>query len=291
MPLIDQALVMMSSVRLYLQLYTLTAVTSSETLTADTAAITFTFANTDLAPNYFGTFAEVSGTASETASDTITTAVITIDYSLGTATFSAARTGSITISSYSYFAWDHSKDKFLERNINSVSGMVSKHCNRKFIADTYSEFYKGSGRQKLVLNQYPINYITSVKVDSAALTAGTDYVTSDQTYLDQGIIFKNNGWTWYGYLTGIVGEPTAPVDNIEVTYSAGYTLEPETSRDLPWELENACISMVADLYGEQQGGNVGLKRLTQGKLSYTWKDNPLLQQYASVLDAYKKHNF
>lgn len=286
MPLIEQSLTTLSAVRLHLGLYTLTATTSSESLTADTAYTTFTFANTDIAPNYFGTFYE--GT---TAGSTLSTALLTVNYSAGSLTVTAAITAGITISSYSYFAWDYSKDKLLERNINSVSEMVSKYCNRNFIADTYSEFYKGSGRQKLILNQYPINTITSVKVDSASLTAGTDYVTSDQTYLDQGIIFKNAGWTWYGYLTGLVGELTAPVDNIEVVYSAGYTLEPETSRTLPWELEDAVISMVENMYNEQQNGTVGIKQITQGKLSYTFFSNSLIERYSSVLDAYKKVAF
>jgi len=285
MPLISQALTTLANVRSYLNLYTLTAVTASETLSATTTAkTTFQFDHTDLAPNYFGAFAEGTGSAAVT----IQTALLTVDYSLGTVTFSATRTGDITCASYRYFAWDYSKDKLLERNINSVSSMVSKYCNRNFIADTYTEYYKGSGRQRLILNQYPVNTITSVKVDSAALTAGTDYVTADQTYLDQGIIFKNNGWTWFGYLTGLVGEPTAPVDNIEVVYSAGYTLEPEASRTLPYDLEDACISMVADLYGEQQQGTVGLKRLTEGKLTYEWDSNPTLQQHVGVLNAYAK---
>ena len=280
MPLIDQALTNLSTMRLYLKLYTLTAVTSTETLTADTARVTFQFAHTDLAQNYFGAFAEVAGTAS----DTVSTAVMTIDYTLGTTTFSAARTGNITVASYKYFAWDYSKDRFIERYINAVSDTVSKHCNRKFIADTYSEFYKGHGRQKLILNQYPVNYITSVKVDSAALTAGTDYVTADQTYLDQGIVFKSNGWTWYGYLTGLVGEPTAPVDNIEVVYSAGYTLEPEASRTLPYDLEDAAVSMVAVQYEM-----IGSKQLTKeviGPLSSVfiqdlpWDVKQTLDKYA-----------
>jgi len=169
--------------------------------------------------------------------------------------------------------------------------MVSKYCNRKFMADTYTEYYKGTGRQRLVLNQYPINKITSVKVDSAALTAGTDYVTADQTYLDQGIVFKDNGWTWYGYLTGLVGEPTAPIDNVEVVYSAGYTLSPEATRNLPWDLEQAVIDMVADIYGEQQQGTIGLSRLTEGKLTYEWDKNSLVQQYSNILDSYKKAVF
>jgi hypothetical protein len=286
MPLIAQSLTTMSNVRLYLGLYTLTSVTATETLTADTAQITFSFAHTDIAPNSLGTVKQIT-----TAGITATLTAYTMDYLNGTMTFSASMTGSITVSSYNYFAWDYTKDIFIERLINSVSSMVSKYCNRKFIADTYSEFYKGSGRQKLVLNQYPINAITSVKVDSAALTAGTDYVTADQTYLDQGIIFKNNGWTWYGYLTGLVGELTAPVDNIGVVYSAGYTLEPESSRTLPFDIEDVCISMVANLFGEQQEGTVGLKHLTQGKLTYIFDNDSLLKQYSSVLDSYAKKVF
>ena len=283
MPLSAQSLTTLANVRLHLKLYTLTAVTSSETLTADTANITYSFAHTDLAPNYFGTFAE-GGSA-------IATALLTIAYDAGTITFSAVRTGSITCASYRYFAWDYTKDKLLEQKINEVSGSVSKHCKRKFIKDTYTEYYKGSGRQKLVLNQYPVNKITSVKVDSAALTAGTDYITSDSTYLDEGIIFKNNGWTWYGYLTGLVGELTAPVDNIEVVYSAGYTLEPEASRTLPYDLEQVVISMVADTYGQQQKDTVGLKHLTEGKLTYIFNTDSLVKQYEDALSPYVKRVF
>jgi len=283
MPLIAQSLTNLKNVRLYLNLYTHTEITAIETLTADTAQVTFSFAHSDIAVNTIGTVLQTT-----TAGVTATLTSYTVDYTAGTLTFSAAMTGSITVSDYDYFAWNYTKDNFLERNINSVSGMVSKYCNRNFIADTYSEFYKGSGRQKLVLNQYPVNSITSVKIDSAALTAGVDYVTADKTYLDRGIIFKNNGWPWSGYLTGLVGEPTAPVDNIEVVYSAGYTLEPETIRTLPYDIEQVAISMVADIYGEQQDGTVGLKQLVQGKLSYSWDNTALIQQYASVLDLYRK---
>jgi len=282
-PLIAQALTTMSAVRLYLGLYTLTAVTASESLTANTAFTTFSFSHTDLAPNYLGTFYE--GT---TAGSTLATAGITVNYDIGNITVTAAITAGVTITDYSYFAWDYSKDKTIERLINSVSDAISKYTNRKFIADSYDEFYKGLMRQKLVLNQYPVNTITSVKVDSAALTAGTDYVTSDRTYLNEGIIFKNDGWKWYGYLTGLVGEPTAPLDNIEVSYSAGYTLSPEALRTLPYDLEDAAISMIADFYGELQQGTVGLRQLTQGRLTYIWSTESRVQQYSSILNTYRK---
>jgi hypothetical protein len=282
MSLIAQALTTMESVRLYLGLYTLTVVTSSETLTADTAQITFSFIRGDLALNSLGTVKQIT-----TANVTATLTNYAADYSAGTLTFTAAMTGSITVSDYDYFAWDYSKDNVIERNINSVSSMVSKYCDRKFIADTYSEFYKGSGRQRLVLNQYPINVITSVKVDSAALTAGTDYVTADQTYLDEGIIFKDTGWTWCGYLTGLVEELTAPVDNIGVIYSAGYTLTPEVSRTLPYDLEDAVISMTAVNY--ELTGSKQVTKETIGPLSsdyiqgLPWDVKATLEKYRKLV--------
>lgn len=284
MPLISQALTTMATVRLNLSLYTLTNVTSIETLTADTAAITYTFSNSYLAPNYFGTFREDMSA--------ITTSGITMefDYTNGTVTFSAARTGSITTDSYSYYAWDYSNDLKIERYINSISQGVSKYCNRNFIKDTYTEYQRGSGRQRLLCNQYPINYITSVTVDdsTASLTAGTDYITSNASYLASGIIFKEDGWTWSGYELGLVGELTAPLDNTKIIYSAGYTLSPESSRTLPYDLENAVIDMITVLYQQQDNQSNGLKSLKQGELTYTWKDTDLIQQYSSTLNSYKK---
>lgn len=277
MALIAQALTTLENVRLYLNLYTSTTVTATETLTANTARTTFSFAHTDLIS--FGTVYE-SVSSTYTA---ILTSTFTVDYEAGTVTFSAAKTATITAANYIYYAWDTSKDRILERYINSASEMVSKYCGRKFISDTYTEYYGGLGNTKLVLNQYPINYITSVKVNSALYTAGVDYVTADRTYLDRGLLVRETGWSWYGYETGLVAELTAPIDNIEVVYSAGYTLS-----TLPADIENTVIDMVSILYNNQTQGANGLQSLTQGGLSYKWDKNPLTQQFSGVLDAYKK---
>jgi len=272
----------MVNVRLTLKLYTITGVTATETLTAVSSAnITFSFAHTYILPNYFGTFYE--GTGSSAA--TISTSVLTIDYDAATITFSAARTGSITCSSYSYYAWDYSKDRQLERMINSASDIISKYCNRKFISDTYSEFYQGRGQQKLVLRYFPINKITSVKVASASLTAGVDYVTADSTYLEKGYLVKEDGWTIYGYETGLVPEITASVDNIEVVYSAGYTLS-----TLPFAVEDATLNLVASSYNGEDFGNYGLTSLKQGNVSYSWKDN-ISSSILTSLDSFKRGVF
>lgn len=276
MSLIAQALTTLDSARLVLSLYSISEVTTAETLTADTANVTFSFENTDILQGTIDGLFEVSGTAS----DTISTATVTIDYDAGTLTFSAARTGDITCSGYSYYAWDYSQDRKLERYINSASTMVSNYCNRKFIADNYVEYYAGLGSTKIVLNQYPINTLTSVKVNSASLTAGIDYITADSTYLEQGFLVRENGWTWYGYETGLVPELTAPVSNVEVNYSAGYTLS-----NLPSAIENAVLDLVASQYNREVSNSQGLKSMSQGGLKYEWKDDANL---LTSLDAYKR---
>ena len=190
-------------------------------------------------------------------------------------------TGSITISAYTYFAFDYSKDWFIERRINSASAMVEEYCNRKFVAETYDEFYTGLGSQELLIDNYPINKITSIKSESAMMTAGTDYVTSDRTLLDHGILYRGLGWPFYGYLTGLVGEITGPEAMVEVVYSAGYTA-------IPADIENIVLTMVAESYRNQQDGVDGLKSMTQGNLSYTWETSDVAKRYMDTLSKYKR---
>ena len=282
MALIAQALTTMNDARLTLNLYTVVDVTATETLTANTASITFSFAHTSILMNTTGIFSQGLGTSATT----LNTANLTIDFDLGTVTFSAAMTGSITCAGYSYYSWDYTKDKILERMINSFSDQISKYCGRKFVADTYTEFYTGLGSTKLVLNQFPVNKITSVKVQSALYTAGTDYETANSTYLDRGFLVRERGWDWHGYETGLVPELTAPVADIEVVYSAGYTLV-----NLPYDISNACLDLISAAYNVQVAGAQGLSSMSQGGLSYAWKIGDNSTNKLSSLDSYKKAVF
>ncbi len=45
--------------------------------------------------------------------------------------------------------------------------------------------------------------------------------------------------------------------------------------------------MVASAYNEAQNGSEGLKQLTQGKLTYVFRDD-VITPYSSILDAYRK---
>jgi len=49
--------------------------------------------------------------------------------------------------------------------------------------------------------------------------------------------------------------------------------------------------MVTSSYNQQQNGGHGLSELSQGDLIYKFNRTPLVDQYADVLNAYKKRCF
>lgn len=144
---------------------------------------------------------------------------------------------------------DTSKDNLLERLINAVSGFIEKYCDRKFGKATYTEKYRGNNRQLLRLNQYPVTAVTLVTIDGNAVN---DY----EILAEEGMLYRENLWTWTGYSIGLVGEDAGSKRNIEVQYTAGYVLpkdenlqaNPPIVRTLPYDLEQACILMVQYYY-------------------------------------------
>lgn len=51
----------------------------------------------------------------------------------------------------------------LQTLITSISDAIEKYCNRRFISLAYDELYNGEGDRRLLLRQYPIQSIQSVR--------------------------------------------------------------------------------------------------------------------------------
>jgi len=141
-------------------------------------------------------------------------------------------------------------DSTIERLINAASEAIEKYCNRHFEKAIYTEWYKGHGRQLLLLNQFPIVSVTSVTIDGSAYTEGEDNdFTIDS---EAGMLFRAVGWPGNRYYGGLTQDPMARRRNIKVVYEAGYVLpkdvSPETPRTLPYDLEQACLLLVHFYY-------------------------------------------
>lgn len=193
----------------------------------------------------------------------------------------------ITVSTY---------DTLLEAVIERISADIQRYLGRTLLETAYTEYYAGTGRQWLCVDNYPIVSITSIKVDDT-LIAATDYECYARDKA-RGMIFKGDGWTDYAYLVGLVGEPAFSSRPYEVKYTAGYltpaasgySAPPTGSIALPKDIQGACLGICQWRYRKMTDDSAGLQSLTEGGLSYTWKDEPLPQEYLWLIDTYKKRS-
>ena len=58
---------------------------------------------------------------------------------------------------------DSSQDSVLTTLITAVSDAVEKYCNRRFVSTARDELYNGTGDRRLILREYPIQSVQSVR--------------------------------------------------------------------------------------------------------------------------------
>lgn len=182
---------------------------------------------------------------------------------------------------------DTSQDASFERTIKAVSDFIEGYCGRHFEKATYTEKYRGNGRQKLLLNQYPIISVASVTVNDGLLDA-SEY----EILAEEGTLYRESLWPWSGYSAGLVGEPVGSRRNIQVQYTAGYILPkddgtgtPPAVRNLPYDLEDACIELVAIRH--EMRGSEHMKQETIGPLTSEFIQG-IPDHIIKVLNRYRK---
>lgn len=132
---------------------------------------------------------------------------------------------------------DDDSDYVIELLINSVSEDIEKRCRRTFRQTTQTEKVIGSSGHNLLLACYPVTAVSAVTIDGVAV-ALTEY----EILAESGELFRIDN-TW----------PSSEHRNITVAYTGGYVLPgqenktatPPVVRNLPYDLETACIKMVA----------------------------------------------
>jgi hypothetical protein len=58
---------------------------------------------------------------------------------------------------------DNTQDALLTTLITAVSDAIEKYCRRDFVSRVYDELYSGNGEPRLMLRQYPIISVQSVR--------------------------------------------------------------------------------------------------------------------------------
>lgn len=136
---------------------------------------------------------------------------------------------------------DVSQDENLTNIINTSSNLIAKYCNTEFYKRTLLEEYEYPQTGKITLSTKYIRSITEV------VSEGNTLLPEQYKVNSSGILkLKDIPWT---------------SDDIAVTFDAGYVLPkdevlPDNPRDLPEELERACLMMCVNMYKQGVNGSM-----------------------------------
>ena len=118
------------------------------------------------------------------------------------------------------------------RLITSASAWIETTTGRRFGKQTYTHRYAAPGQQELVLRQFPIRAVEYVK------NTITGDVVNPESYDflmtgDVGVLYRDEGWPFRGYVSGLAGDYIAPQRYLEVKYTAGYVLPKDATVEEP----------------------------------------------------------
>ena len=124
----------------------------------------------------------------------------------------------------------------LERLLTQASAAIERATNRQFARTRRVDRVLGEGARTLVLPRTPIVAVHSILCDGTPIL---DWRLADPGL---GFVERRAGWGWR---TGGVwwGEGPSAAATFEVDCTAGYALPGTASRDLPDDIERACLDL------------------------------------------------
>ena len=147
---------------------------------------------------------------------------------------------------------DTSQDNMLERMIKAATDAIEAECRRDFEKQEYEESYYVDSF-KIILQGYPVDTIAEIKLDDKEVT---DYALNK----NKGFVVAPNRENFQGHF--------------EVKYTAGYILPGENNRDLPHDIENACITLAVEQYNIQGAAGIKMENVDQLRIQYSEQDMP-----------------
>jgi hypothetical protein len=157
--------------------------------------------------------------------------------------------------------------QMLQSLVSAASVFAVTSIDKPILSASYSAVINGRGNAQINLPNSPITAIASLKIDGVAVSASSAPGNA-------GYVFDDD-WV---YLRGDYQVFTRGVQNVEVSYTAGYT-------KVPLDLAQAVVDMVASKYKRRLDLHVTGRTLDGQTISYTMADLP--KQTEAVFDKYR----
>lgn len=181
----------------------------------------------------------------------------------------------------------------LIRLINAYSDYVENATGRKFKQSKYTEKHESVGYQNLILREYPIVSIESIR----DITSNTNIAKSSYDWQQEGeigVVYMDSGWPKKGYRAGLSGDIQLLSRYLKVVYTAGYILPKDATEEspatLPSDLQWVVWQLVQQQWNLSSNGANGLSAFSISDVSWTF-DKELDPQVASILSQYKRFGY
>lgn len=168
-------------------------------------------------------------------------------------------------------AFPNTDDTLLARLITAASQFIQKWLNRNIVSADWYEVRDGTGGQRLTFGNFPVTAVLSLSIDGLAIPP-----TSGDGEFGAGYVFSPTELVLRGYVF------TCRPQNVEITYTAGYSV-------IPSDIAQACIDLVCLRYRERTRiGEVSRAISGSETVSYSQRDMSehvklLLSQYRLVV--------
>jgi hypothetical protein len=130
-------------------------------------------------------------------------------------------------------AFPDTDDALLARLLTAASQFVQSWLQRQFAPSDWQEVRDGTGGQRLAFANIPVTAVLSLSIDGLEIPASA----ADGGY-GAGYVFSPTELALRGYVF------TRRVQNVIVTYTAGYAVTPP-------DIAQACIQLVCQRYRER----------------------------------------
>lgn len=150
----------------------------------------------------------------------------------------------------------------LQMLITAISAAAATYCSRKFIQASYVEAYDGTGTAMLLPQNSPITAVASLSDGSRSIAPGTPGGFT-------GFVFDAKCLYLLGGARFCKG-----VQNIVVSYTAGYLGTDNPGCTIPDDLREAVVEAVADRFKKRSLVGIQSKTIAGETITYTAKDFP-----------------
>jgi len=182
--------------------------------------------------------------------------------------------------------------------IRQATFQIQKFTGRVFAHEVVTESLPGTGTPLLYVSRTPIRNLTQVTIDGDVVPA-TEYTIEDAEA--GSILLHTDGtppapkvWPQSAHVTsGLSLFPLLGLgsNNVDIQYEGGYKMPGESGRDLPYDLERACLDLCKTFYlergenpriieqavgdsSERRGSSMGIPPHVLSRLA-PWKRLPL----------------